>query len=315
MGGVPPSGTWFTNDPHWGWWIVLYFFMGAIASGAFLTAALVDLVGGEADRQFARTGYLIAFPLTLLDALFLTLDLGRPERFTHLLWGIEVGRPIVKPWSPISFGSWAFLLFNVLTGIAFVRELVRRGWLPIPPLVSLNRVLTGTVIDRLFIVLCALFGLVLATYPGVLLNGGNRPLWGDTALLGALFVASAAALGAASLVLVNALTRLRGAGTTLAKMTRFTQLTLGLSLVVLVALVLTAPGPVLALWASVWGALIALGVVLLVVGLGLGYGSRTLGTATPALAALVILVGGLLMRITIVLSNEGVRATAALLGR
>ena len=30
---TPPSNTWFTNSPEWGWHIVVYFFLGGIAGG------------------------------------------------------------------------------------------------------------------------------------------------------------------------------------------------------------------------------------------------------------------------------------------
>src|SRR5207253_1797450 len=37
----------FVADPEWGWWIILYFFLGGLAAGAYFVSALIELVGGE----------------------------------------------------------------------------------------------------------------------------------------------------------------------------------------------------------------------------------------------------------------------------
>ena len=71
--------------PQWEWWIIGYFFLGGIAGGAYFTSAIIELVGGPEDRPIARMGYYIAFPLALVCALFLALDLGLPLRFWHML--------------------------------------------------------------------------------------------------------------------------------------------------------------------------------------------------------------------------------------
>ena len=42
MNGVP-SSTWFTTAPDWGWYIVLYFFIGGLAGGCYFLAAVIDL--------------------------------------------------------------------------------------------------------------------------------------------------------------------------------------------------------------------------------------------------------------------------------
>ena len=76
----------FVADPHWGVWIVLYFYLGGIAAGAYFLASLIELVGGRPSRDLPRVGYWIAFPLIVLCGIFLTVDLDRPERFWHMLF-------------------------------------------------------------------------------------------------------------------------------------------------------------------------------------------------------------------------------------
>ena len=56
------SDTFFTTSPHWGWYIVFYFFVGGIAGGAFLshraTRPLREVVATA--RAILRTGDLEA---------------------------------------------------------------------------------------------------------------------------------------------------------------------------------------------------------------------------------------------------------------
>ena len=54
---APPSNTWFTDSPEWGWYIVVYFFLGGIAGGAAFLSGLLDLLGNRLDRRMTRIGY------------------------------------------------------------------------------------------------------------------------------------------------------------------------------------------------------------------------------------------------------------------
>jgi formate-dependent nitrite reductase membrane component NrfD len=54
-----------------------------------------------------------------------------------------------------------------------------------------------------FAVLRAGVGFFVAAYTGVLLAASNQPLWSDTRLLGALFLASAATTGTALMLLLR----------------------------------------------------------------------------------------------------------------
>src|SRR5437660_1800013 len=85
-----PAMNLFVADPNWGWWIILYFYLGGIAAGAFFMATLIELFGGEEDEGLARAGYLIAFPLISLCGLFLLLGLEQPLGFWRVLSTLEV---------------------------------------------------------------------------------------------------------------------------------------------------------------------------------------------------------------------------------
>src|SRR5437667_12018976 len=114
------SDTLFTQPPSWEWLIVLYFFFGGIAAGAYAVAVMVDWVGSIEDRAVSRIGYLVAFPLIIISGLLLTFDLGQPLRFWHMLIASQTGDIMFKWWSPMSVGSWALLIFGAFTFVSFL---------------------------------------------------------------------------------------------------------------------------------------------------------------------------------------------------
>ena len=116
-------------DPQWHGLIVWYFFLGGIAAGAYVMAALADLFGDIDDRPGVRVAYYIAFPLVGVCGLLLTIDLGRPERFWHMLIQSNTGWPMFKWWSPMSVGSWGLSAFGLFSFASFVGVLAEDGWL------------------------------------------------------------------------------------------------------------------------------------------------------------------------------------------
>jgi formate-dependent nitrite reductase membrane component NrfD len=206
----------FVVDPNWGWWIILYFYLGGIAAGAYFLATLVDLIGGHKDdHEIARAGYWIAFPLVILCGIFLTVDLDRPERFWHMLfksevvhealeqgwpgtgksWGTMMHAFLFKWWSPMSVGAWALLVFGVCSFLSFLGSLSADGrlahWFRFG---SLGRALQ---------LLGSLVGFFVAAYTGALLTATNQPLWSDNAWIAALFLTSAGSTGMAAILLLT----------------------------------------------------------------------------------------------------------------
>jgi protein NrfD len=290
--------TFFTEGPHWRWLIILYFFIGGLAGGCYFVASMIDLVGRPADRPLARLGYLIAFPAVVICGLLLIADLGRPERFWHMLLQSATWRPMLKTYSPMSFGAWGVLVFGGFAFLSFLGALgrdERRHRLAFlrPP------ALVGTIIS----VLGGLAGLFLASYTGVLLAVTNRPIWSDTSLLGALFVVSSASTSIALLLLLGSRRALLGGG--LHALARFDRIVLVLELIMIAALIVSL-GSLAGVWLNAWGALLVLGVVGLgiVVPLVLQARSHTPVSAAARAAALLVLVGGFLLRLVIVLSSE-----------
>ena len=229
--------------PRWGWYIVLYFFLGGLSAGTYFIATLLLLAGDPRDRQAVRLGYLLSFPLLLVCALLLSLDLGVPLRFWHMLVASErVPALMFKPWSPMSIGSWILTLFGLFSSAAFVWALVATGrlqWAPAERAVS-------WAVDRPRPVMLAwnvvgtFFGFGLAGYTGVLVSATTIPVWHNARLLGALFVASATSTSYALLMLLLLRRDAVGVRSTLAKLARADRfsMTLELALVTLLLVVL-----------------------------------------------------------------------------
>ena len=287
--------TFYSAPTHWHWLIVLYFFIGGLAGGCYFLAAVMDLFGGRRHRAVARIGYLVAFPAVLICGALLTLDLNRPERFWHMLIQSATWRPMFKAYSPMSVGAWALLAFGAFSLLSFLAARGERGrWAVLRP---------PGLLGAMIAVLGGFFGAFLAGYTGVLLSVTNRPIWADTPLLGLVFLVSGASTSAALLLLLGA-----GRADTVQTsdaLARFDRWMLVLELIALVALIASL-GVVARAWLSAWGGLLAVGVVGAGILVPLALSARARGAVGHgALASLLVLVGGFLLRVVVILSSEG----------
>jgi protein NrfD len=304
-----PSSTWFTVNPHWQVYIVLYFFIGGLAGGCYFIAALIDHFGRVEDRPLARLGYYVAFPAVLISGLLLTIDLNRPLRFWHMLIERNTFQPMFKPWSPMSFGSWALLVFGLFSFISFMGALAEEDRVRWP---ALNRLrwpafratrppaIAGTIVA----VLGGLAGLFIAGYTGVLLAVTNRPLWSDTPLLGMLFIVSAASTSIALLMLLAQRYGWRSLPG-VAALQRMDGLVLALELLVLIAVMISL-GPAVRGWLNAWGLLLLFGVVIpgLIAPLVLSWRHRAQAESNMATIGVLVLIGGFLLRLVVIYSSE-----------
>jgi formate-dependent nitrite reductase membrane component NrfD len=303
------SDTFFTASPDWGWYIILYFFVGGIAGGCFFLSALLRVLGKPEDLPAARLGAYVAFAGAALSGILLTLDLRRPERFWHMLLQSHTGAPMLKPWSPMSVGAWGLLLFSGFAFLATVQGMVEEGRLRWSGLRLLPRKGPSFVIH----VPGSAFGFFLAGYTGVLLAVSNRPMWADSQLLGLLFLVSAGSTAAATLILLGR--RLgRGHPALFEWLSRFDGRVLLFELVVLGAF-LVSLGSVIRVLLNGWGLLLGIGTVGLGIALPLwlerrdrparGDG-RQVGTA-----AALVLFGGFILRVVVILASEQVELGGA----
>jgi len=307
--GSPYVGHGF--PPHWGWYTILYFFLGGLSAGTYFIATLLLLNGDPRDREVVRLGYLISFPLLLVCALLLSLDLGVPSRFWHMLvQSHRIPLPIFKPWSPISFGVWILTSFGLFAFVAFVGTLVDMGrirWRPVLAATARAGRLPRRLIDA-WHVLGTCFAFALGGYTGVLFTSTTIPVWHNARLMGALFLMSAASTSYALLMLLL-LQRGRWRGhPTVEKLARADRFLIGLELAIIVLMILLLGPLARPLISGGFGALFWIGVV----GLGLlfplvlhrGAISGWAGPRRELIAAVCALVGGLLLRFVVVMSPQ-----------
>ena len=181
--------------PVWTWEVPVYFWLGGLAGGAFLVSSAADLFGSDEDRRVARDGFAVAAAALLPCAPLLIKDLGRPERFHHML-------RIFKPLSPMNLGAWTLAALTPITMARAAAEAGRAGLLP-GPLAAMARLLPRPLLNAAG----CLLGVVLAGYSGVLLGATNIPLWAKSKLLGGVFMASAASSGVAAVMMTAAARR------------------------------------------------------------------------------------------------------------
>lgn len=295
--------TFFTRPPHWQWYIIFYFFIGGIAGGCFFLSALLRLVGRPTDRPIIRLGYYVAFIGVVISGILLIVDLGRPERFWHMMIQNKTGRPMFKYWSPMSVGAWGLLLFGGFTflaalGSAYEDGRVRwrlAGRLAEPPLSTIIALAGGVM------------GFFLAGYTGVLLSVSNRPIWADSSWLGILYLFSAGSSAAAVMIL---LARRRAHDAVLIEgLERFDKFALLLELLVLV-IFLVSLGSAARAFLNAWGAVLLLvvaGGILVPLLIGFGRLREFRGrTLTAGTAAALVLLGGFMLRVATILPSERV---------
>jgi formate-dependent nitrite reductase membrane component NrfD len=296
----------FVVDPDWGWWIILYFFLGGIAAGAYFTATLIDLTRSDKDSELARMGYWIAFPLVSLCAIFLIVDLGQPQRFWHMLlksevvdaalaagwplggWDLMLEAPLLKYWSPMSVGSWALLAFGLCSFLSFLGSLWPAG--------RLAWLFRRSWFGQILAVVGCLVGFFVAAYTGALLTATNQPVWSDSTWIAPLFLASAASTGIAVIIVLARLRKVPPEW--LHHLEQADLFVMGLELVVFAIFLGSLDTLFWPLWSTAQGKVLVLGTLVLGIlvpfALHLRLGMARLGSALAA--SFFALLGGLLLR-------------------
>ncbi len=305
--------TFFTEPPHWRWFIVLYFFIGGIAGGCFFLAALLELFGRPGDRTIVRTGYYIAIIGVAISGILLVVDLGRPDRFWHMMIQNKTGRPMFKYWAPMSVGVWGLLFFGIFSFLGALGALHADGKVRLGAARRLGERPWSTIIA----IGGGIAGFFIAGYTGVLLSVTNRPIWADSSWLGILYLLSAASSAAATLILVARRRRL-SEGTSVIDLERFDKYVLVMELVVLLIFLISlgsAARAVLNAWGAVL-ALIVVGGILAPILIGFGRVTRFRGRAlTAGTAAMLVLLGGFMLRIATIFPSEQVRVIGTRVSR
>ena len=163
------------KEPVWNPEIPVYFFTGGLAGASAVLHGVAKAAGNE---RLSKSALFVGAACDVLNPLLLIKDLGRPERFLHML-------RVFKVTSPMSVGSWILV---VQSGSAVTAALLELLGVLKPIRVA------GEVVSFLA-------GPPLATYTGALVANTAIPVWSEARdelpwLFGASAVASAGAAAA-----------------------------------------------------------------------------------------------------------------------
>jgi len=186
------SVTGMTDHVSWGLYIANFTFGVGLAAGGVMMVIPAYLYHDEDMHEVVLVGEVLAIAAIVMCVMFVVADMGRPDRFWHLIPGI--GR---FNW-PISMLTWDVVVLNgyLLINLHVVGYLVYQRWRgrPARPGVYLP-----------FVFLSIAWAISIHTVTAFLYSGlGGRPFW-NTALLAPRFLASAFVTGPAFLVLTLAL--------------------------------------------------------------------------------------------------------------
>jgi formate-dependent nitrite reductase membrane component NrfD len=100
----------------WGFILAAYLFMGGLAGGAYMVAALIDFFGKPKYKVLSKSGTYVSFLSILVGLVLLVFDLGRFE--VNPLGALNAYMNF--PTSIMSVGTWiitAFTIVSLLTSI------------------------------------------------------------------------------------------------------------------------------------------------------------------------------------------------------
>ncbi len=101
------SVTGMTDQVSWGLYIANFTFLVGMAAAAVMLVVPVYIYKDETLHDVVILGELLAVAVIIMCLLFVTVDLGRPDRFWHMIPGVGKFN-----W-PISMLSWDVIVLNV----------------------------------------------------------------------------------------------------------------------------------------------------------------------------------------------------------
>ena len=173
----------------WGFYIGNFTFMVGVAAAAVVLVIPAYVYHWKPIREIVIFGELLAVSSIVMCMLFVTVDIGRPERFWHLL------PPIGRLNFPRSILAWDMIVLNLylLVNLAVVVHILYRAF-------------CGRPYEKRLVVPLVLLSVPMAigihTVTAFLYNGlAARPYW-NSSILAPQFLASAFSSGPAILLVV-----------------------------------------------------------------------------------------------------------------
>ena len=182
------------DQVSWGLYIGNFTFLVGVAAAAVVLVVPAYIYNWKPIREIVIYGELLAISAIIMCLLFVLVDIGRPDRFWHLL------PPFGHLNFPQSLLAWDVLVLNIYFVLNFVVATH-----------ILYRAFHGKAYDKRIVVPLVLLSIPMAvgihTVTAFLFNGlAARPYW-NSSILAPQFLASAFCSGPAILLLVLQLLR------------------------------------------------------------------------------------------------------------
>ena len=270
----------------YGFTVALYIYIGGLAAGAQIVSTVVALLGIASSDGIVLAGRVVALAGAVIGGILLIIDLHTKRRFYNML-------RIFRPTSPMSIGTYVLMAFGFWSLLAVAAQLLL-GWMVAALVCS---------------VVASIAAWGMTTYTAALLAQTATPLWAAAPrLLAVRFASSAMATGTAALLLTAATWPGHEAvSQDLAEVAALSLLVQAVALVVSYRLY-RVQGVSGAVDEMPWAALQWIGVLLLgqLAPIVLVVFARTSGSAAglQVAAAVCVLVGGLVMRGTVLLAGN-----------
>jgi Ni/Fe-hydrogenase subunit HybB-like protein len=180
--------TGMTDQVSWGVYIANFTFLVGVAAAAVMLVIPVYIYRNEELHDLVIFGELLAVAAILMCLAFVTVDLGRPDRFWHLIPIIgEFNFPgSMLSWDVIVLNGYLLLNFHICGYLLYCRYQGRSPsrWFYIP-----------------FVFVGIFWAVSIHTVTAFLYVGlGGRPFW-NSAIVGPRFIASAFTAGPAIIIL------------------------------------------------------------------------------------------------------------------
>ena len=219
-----------SDHVSWGLYIANFTFAVGLAAGAVMMVIPAYLYKDKEMHDVVIVGELLAVASIIMCLGFVTVDLGRPDRFWHIMPGIgEFNWPVsMLSWDVIVLNGYLLLNLHVASYLVYTRF---RGKTPNPKWYVP------------FVFLSIVWAISIHTVTAFLYSGlGGRPFW-NTAILAPRFIASAFVTGPAfiivSLQLLNHFGGLKLASGPISTLTKILRVTILLNLFMVLSEVFT----------------------------------------------------------------------------
>lgn len=180
--------THMTDHVSWGLYIANFTFCVGLAAGGVMMVIPAYLYHDQEMHDVVIVGEVLAIAAIIMSTLSVVVDLGRPDRFWHMIPGLgRFNWPMsMLTWDVIVLNVYLLLNLHIVGYLMYVRFLGRRpspAWY-VP-----------------FVFLSIVWAISIHTVTAFLYCGlGGRPFW-NTALLAPRFLASAFVSGPAFIIL------------------------------------------------------------------------------------------------------------------